>query len=509
MFFRGSWMVRSNSVSSMRVDRVSRAYHSIGRWIQRPRFQYLTRPYDSKALEHLESRYPSRYASDALAMKLYNTLRHHQAHQTASRTFGCIDPIQVVQAAPYLDSIYVSGWVSASTASVTNQPGPDYADYTYNTIPNKVNQLFRALDFHDRKQRILHYQGKLEASTDYGIPIIADADTGHGGLTTVLKLTQLMIESGAAGIHLEDQRHGAKKCGHLGGKVLVPVQEQIHRLNAARFAADLMRHNLVIVARTDAESAVFLDSTIDPRDHSFILGRLQSVRGTISGTLPETIEKLFHQLGQSHEFVKTDYLGSRKTSLERAQKKLGVFLDFDWETTRTSEGYYPVKSGLDYCIARGLAYSPYADLLWMESSVPDLSLAETFARSIHQQYPHMMLAYNLSPSFNWDKTKMSDAELTQFCQKLANLGYCWQFITLAGFHVSGLASTRFARQYAKEGILAYVRDVQRPERSENVSLLKHQEWSGVDLVDEYLNIITANQSSVASTRSESTEHQFT
>jgi isocitrate lyase len=478
------------------------------KWMHQPRFQHITRPYAAKDLVRLQPKHRTRYASDQLSQQLYQTLRQHQATRTASRTFGCIDPIQVVQAAPYLDSIYVSGWVSASTASTTNQPGPDYADYPYTTLPNKVNQLFRALQFHDQKQRVLRAQGKVKRSTNYSIPIIADADTGHGGLTSVLKLTQLMIESGAAGIHLEDQKHGAKKCGHLGGKVLVPMREHIHRLNAARFQADLNRHHLMIVARTDAESAAFLDSTIDPRDHPFIQGTLRSVYGTLHGTLPETLRKLFRHLGKPDDYVESHYTGSVKTALERAQKKLGIFLEFDWESGRTPEGYYPVKSGLDYCIARGLAYAPEADMLWMETSVPDLAMARTFAQTIHRHYPSMMLAYNLSPSFNWDKTGMTDDEFKHFCHQLAELGYCWQFITLAGFHVQGLASTRFARNYAKDGMLAYVRDVQRPERADKNPLLKHQEWSGVDYIDECLNIVTGNQSSLASTGSSCTEHQF-
>lgn len=477
-------------------------------WMQRPRFDQITRPYDATALVRLQAKHSTKYASDKLAQQLYRTLRQHQAQRTASRTFGCIDPIQVVQAAPYLDSIYVSGWVEAQHASGTPRPGPDYADYPYTTLPNKVNQLFRALNFHDQKQRVLRASGKVKHSTNYSVPIIADADTGHGGLTSVLKLTQLMIESGAAGIHLEDQRHGAKKCGHLGGKVLVPMREHIQRLNAARFQADLNRHNLVVVARTDAESAAFLDSTIDPRDHRFIQGDLRSVHGKFQGTLPETLGKLFSHLGRQTEYVESHYMGSMREAIELAQQQLGIFLEFDWESGRTSEGYYPVKSGLDYCIARGLAYAPYADLLWMESSIPDLSMARTFARSIHRQFPSMMLAYNLSPSFNWDKTGMSEDEFRHFCVKLAEMGYCWQFITLAGFHVQGLASTRFAREYAKDGMLAYVRDVQRQERADKNPLLKHQEWSGVDYVDECLNVITGNQSSLASTGSACTEHQF-
>merc|ERR1719343_1999006 len=235
---------------------------------------------------------PLQFTSSQVSDKLYNMMREHQKNGTCSHTFGALDPVQVVQMAKYLTSVYVSGWQSSSTASTSNEPGPDVADYPYDTVPNKVDQLFRAQLFHDRKQfeermRLSPEQRSKTPCVDYMNPIIADADTGHGGLTATMRLCKMFIEVGAAGIHIEDQKPGTKKCGHMGGKVLVATSEHVQRLIALRLQADILNSPLVVVARTDAEAATLLDSNIDPLDHPHIKG------ATVPGVEPlyEAIKK--------------------------------------------------------------------------------------------------------------------------------------------------------------------------------------------------------------------------
>lgn len=500
-----------------------------------PRFEHITRPYGAEDVVKLQGTVDSAYPVAPIAAKLYKLLRQLQAEGKQSHTFGSLDTIQVTQMAKYMETIYVSGWQSSSTASTSNEPGPDIADYPYDTVPNKVDQLFRAQLFHDRKQyedrrRMSPEERMKNPPVDYMRPIVADGDTGHGGLTATMKLVKMFIERGASGVHLEDQKPGTKKCGHMGGKVLVSMKEHQQRLIAARLQADILKTPLVLVARTDAEAATLLDNNSDPRDQPFILGATNlnvesfadaSIHKRADGwdrkaglcTYPEAVRRAIKASNRRDraQLIQEWNERSSEHSLEdmkKLAKEMGFEVDFCWEKARTVEGYYRVQGGVEYCIARGRAYAPYADLIWMETALPGIPLARTFAEGVKSRFPHQMLAYNLSPSFNWDKAGMSDQEIRTFIDDLGKLGYCWQFITLAGFHSDSLGITRFARDYASRKMLAYVEGIQRAERKEGVETLRHQAWSGTQYIDAMQNTITGGLSSVNTMASGVTESQF-
>ena len=517
------------------------------------RFDGIIRLYSARQVVAQRGTIPVDYTvARETSQAFFNRLRELFAERKSITTFGPYSPGQAVaMKRTGIEGIYLGGWATSAKGSITEDPGPDLASYPLSQVPDEAAGLIRALLTADRNQQYLRslMTAEQRAATpeiDFRPFIIADADTGHGGDAHVRNLIRRFVEVGVTGYHIEDQRPGTKKCGHQGGKVLVPSDEQIKRLNTARFQLDIMRVPGIIVARTDAEAANLIDSRADERDQPFILGAtnlkvppykacflallrnfyeagVAELNGHLLYALPDSeyaratewltqqgitakvaeaaskcldgtstvetifddVESQFVQAWQNDagldtysdavarvlQFRETESEPvsmsldewrefSSQASLYEAQEKakeLGVDTPWCCERAKTPEGYYQVRGGIPYAIAKSLAAAPFADILWMETKTADLEDARQFADAIHAVYPDKMLAYNLSPSFNWDTTGMSDDEMRQFPEEIGKMGFVFNFMTYGGHQIDGVAAEEFATALRQDGMLALAR----------------------------------------------------
>ncbi len=414
-------------------------------WLENPRWNGIKRPYTAEEVLKLRGSYKLDYTiAKLMSEKLWKKLNN----QDFVAGLGALTGNQAVQEVDAgLEAIYLSGWQVAADANLSGEMYPDQSLYPANSVPSVVKKINNALLRADQIQTV--NQVDEVNRREYLVPIVADAEAGFGGNLNAFELMKQMIEAGAAGVHFEDQLSSAKKCGHLGGKVLVPTQEAINKLIAARLAADVCGVTTVLVARTDADAADLLTSDIDERDRKFITGE------------------------------------------------------------RTSEGFYYVKNGVEQGIDRGLSYAPYSDLIWMETSNPDLDYARKFAEGIHAKFPGKMLAYNCSPSFNW-AAKLSVAEMETFREELAKMGYKFQFITLAGFHALNTSMFELALAYKKRGMAGYS-ELQEREfalQKEGFRAVKHQSFVGTSYFDQIQTVVTSGNSSTTALAGSTEAEQF-
>ena len=413
------------------------------------RFVGIKRDYSKDDVEKLRGTFNIKYTlCKSQSEKLWNLLNT----EAYVNTLGSLSGNQSVQHAKAgLKAIYLSGWQVAADANSAGEMYPDQSLYPYDSAPKLVEAMNNALIRADQIQHMETLEGKvnIKDQIDYKMPIIADGEAGFDGPLNVFELTKKFIKAGAAGVHFEDQLASEKKCGHMGGKVLVPTQTMIKNLKSARLAADIMGVPLIILARTDANAAKLITSDIDNNDKPFLSGE------------------------------------------------------------RSPEGFYYVKNGLDQAISRGLAYAPYSDLIWCETAKPNLEEARNFANAIHKKFPGKLLAYNCSPSFNWKKN-LSEKEIEIFQKELGNMGYKFQFITLAGFHAQNYAIFDLAKKYKQYGMSAYSRLQQQEfdSEKEGYTATKHQREVGTSYFDAVSNTISSGESSTTAMKDSTETEQF-
>ena len=414
-------------------------------WQSNPRWEGITRPYSAEDVVRLRGSIQIEHTLAKLGAERLWSLLQNEDYVAALGAVTGNQAVQQVRAG--LQAIYISGWQAAADANDAGQMYPDQSLYPANSVPNLVRRINQALI---RADQIHHSEGKN--GIHWFAPMFADAEAGFGGNLNAFELMKAMIEAGAAGVHFEDQLSSAKKCGHLGGKVLVPTIEAVQKLIAARLAADTMGVPTLLMARTDADSAGLLTSDIDPRDQEFILS-----------------------------------------------------------SERTPEGFYRIRSGVEAAIARGLAYAPYVDMLWCETSKPDLAEAREFAEGIHARFPGKMLAYNCSPSFNWRKN-LDDSTIARFQSELGAMGYKFQFVTLAGFHALNLSMFELAGGYKENGMSAYCRLQEKEFASEELAgyaAVKHQRFVGTGYFDAVQQAVAGGASSTTALEGSTEAAQFT
>ncbi|KIL36055.1 isocitrate lyase [Cohnella kolymensis] len=411
------------------------------RWRQ-PRYVGIERPYQAPDVLRLRG---SVLVEQTLAQRGAARLWKLLQEEDYVHALGALTGNQAVQQVKAgLNAIYLSGWQVAADANLSGHMYPDQSLYPANSVPHVVKRINQALQ---RADQIQHSEGKSDI--DFYAPIVADAEAGFGGPLNVFELMKSMIEAGAAGVHFEDQLSSEKKCGHMGGKVLLPTQQAVRNLIAARLAADVMGVDTVIIARTDANAARLITSDVDENDRPFLTGQ------------------------------------------------------------RSPEGFFYVKEGLEQAISRGLAYAPYADLVWCETSEPNLEEAKRFAEAIHAQYPGKLLAYNCSPSFNWKK-KLSEHEIAGFQQRLGQMGYKFQFVTLAGFHALNYSMFTLASGYKQRGMAAYSELQQAEFASEKYGYeaTRHQREVGTGYFDEVTQVIAGGSATTTALTGSTEEEQF-